>query len=132
MRDQKQRYLVVEQGRTLKQYFKITNPLTGTVYDLADTGYTRGALQVRTAHASDGGELLMDLTTENGGVSIDYIANDGTGESWSGYIFAMPESTGALLPWNDAVYDLVAINENGMVDTISRGPAMLVLQVSLT
>jgi hypothetical protein len=131
MDDQKLRYLVIEQGSTLRQYFRVSNPLTGEVYDLQDEGYNEGHLQVRTAVASDDGELLLHLSTENGGVNLEYVADDGTGASWSGYIFAMSAATTVLDLWTEAVYDFVLVHDGGEVDTISRGPAILIPKVTV-
>lgn len=130
MADEKQRYLVIEQGSTLKQWFRVKNPYTGATYNLTTEGYTNGALQVRDATFSDGGELLVNLNVANGGVVFEYVANDGTGKSWSGYIFSSADSTSQLLPWSDAVYDFVAVHSSGHVDTICRGPALLIPKVT--
>lgn len=123
MPDLKQRYLILEQGKTLRQWFTIKNPLTGAIYDLEDEGYVRGVLQIRDAVASDDGQLIMELTTENGGVVFSYDALSG-----SGYIYASDEDTDVPL-FSDAKFEFIAIHEGGNVDTISRGPAMLIPKV---
>lgn len=130
MQDNKQRYLVIERGRTLKQYFRIKNPITGAVYNLKSEGYNKAVLEVRNRTLPDGGSSLMRLTTENGGISLDYIANDGTGNSWSGYIYSEPGATMLDHPLRDAIFDFVAIHDGGSVDTISRGPVLLIPDVS--
>lgn len=131
MQDLKQRYLVIERGSTLKQWFRIKNPYTGATYNLTTEGYVNGALQVRDATAPDDGELLLSLNVANGGVVFEYVANDGTGASWSGYIYASADATKLLEPWEDAIYDFVAVHSSGHVDTISRGPALLIPNVTV-
>jgi hypothetical protein len=129
MSDPKQRYFIAEQGRTLKYWFRIRNPLTGTTYDLDAEGYTIGYLQVRDATFSDGGVILLDLSTFNGGVIFDYVADDGAGQSWSGYIYASATDMDTAL-WGDAVYEFVLTHGGGDVETVSRGPAMLIPKVA--
>lgn len=131
MGDQKQRYLVLEQGSDLFQYFTIRSKQTGLVLDLEALGYTDARLQVRTATLSDGGELLMDLDVGNGGVSIEYIADVGDGTARTGYIYSGAEAMSSqhLPPFQDAVYEFVAIHGGVTRKVISRGPAMLIPQV---
>jgi len=128
MSDPKQRYFIAEQGRTLKQWFAIRNPLTGAVYNLAAEGYNTGYLHVRDATVDDGGVLLLDRSTSNGGVNLTYVANDGAGKSWSGYIYAS-YSTMNTGPWVDAVYEFALFHDGGEFSTVSRGPAMLIPKV---
>lgn len=123
-RDPKQATLVLEQGRSVRQWFRVRLS-DGTVWDPAETGYTQAQLQVRTDHASDGGVLLLNLTTENGGINLGPF-DDGTGTFWSGYLYVTPGSMSLTVPWGDAVYDLVAIHEGGDVDTVRRGPCVLI------
>lgn len=134
MWDQKQRYLVLEQGRTNKQWFRVTNSSTGAVIDLEAAGYVSGKLQVRDRVASEDGALLLELETGSGAgdVNIEYIADDGTGKSWSGYIYCTPDSTDDIDPWEDAIYDLIVIHASGDIETVSRGPAMLIPMVTTT
>jgi len=129
MSDPKQRYFIAEQGRTLKHWFAIRNPLTSAVYNLATEGYTVGSLQVRDATVDDGGLLLLDRSTANGGVNLTYIANDGAGKSWSGYIYASA-STMNTAPWVDAVYEFILTHSGGDIGVVSRGPAMLIPKVA--
>jgi hypothetical protein len=123
MPDLKQRYLILEQGKTLRQWFTIKNPLTGAIYDLEDEGYVSAVLQIRDAIFSEDGQLILELTTENGGVVFEYDAMLG-----SGYIYASDEDTDLPL-FSDAQFEFVAIHEGGNVDTISRGPSMLIPKV---
>lgn len=131
MQDLKQRYLAIERGSTLKQWFRCKNPYTGATYNLTTEGYTAGYLQIRDATAPDDGELLLNLNTANGGVVFEYVANDGAGQSWSGYIYASANATKNLPEWEDAVYDFIAYHGSGHVDTISRGPALLIPNVTV-
>ncbi len=128
MSDPKQRYFIAEQGRTLKQWFAIRNPLTGAVYNLGTEGYTVGYLQVRDATIDDGGVLLLDLSTANGGVNLTYVADDGAGKSWSGYVYASG-STMNVGPWSDAVHEFILLHSGGDIGVASRGPAMLVPKI---
>lgn len=125
MRDPKERTLVLEQGRSLRQVFRVRVAQTGAVLDLPAAGYTTARLQVRDQH---GGDILLDLTTANGGIVLG-LYDDGTGTQWSGYLYATASAMGALVPWGEAVYDLVAIHTGGDVDTLSRGPCVLIPEV---
>ncbi len=126
MSDPKERTLVLEQGRTLRQPFRIRVAQTGAVLDPPVAGYTTARLQVRT---ETDGDLLLDLSTANGGIVLGQY-DDGTGTFWSGYLYASATAMGALVPWGDAAYDLVAIHTGGDVDTVSRGPCVLIPEVS--
>lgn len=130
MNDEKLRYLVIEQGRTLELWWAISETENGEAYDLEDNDYVSGVLQVRTAALSEGGVLLYELSTDNGGIVFEYIADDGAGGSWSGYLYATHESTAGLIPFDDAVYDFYVEHSGGTRQTVSRGPAMLIPQVS--
>jgi hypothetical protein len=95
----------IRQGATLYVPFAI-EATDGTTYDLAEEGdgYTIGACQVRTESASEGGELLLDLTTDNGGMVLTAFT-DASGD-WSGYLYASAAATAALVPWGDGQFDL--------------------------
>jgi hypothetical protein len=129
MSDPRTRTLVVEQGRSLRQPFRLRNRQTGETIDLPAAGYTSAKLQIRTAHLSEGGDLLLTLSTDNGGVVLG-LYDDGTGTLWSGYIYAGATTTAALTPWGEGVFDFAATHESGQVDTIARGPSVLVPQVT--
>ena len=130
MNDEKLRYLVFEQGAELEQYFRLANTITNTVYNFEEQGFVSGRLQVRTGYYSDGGTLLLDLTTDNGGVSLSFVEDDGTGKQWSGYIYASTAATSTLIPFTDSVFDFYAVHEDGGRYIIARGPVMLVPKVS--
>jgi len=127
MRDPKETTLVIEQGRTLRQPFRVRVRQTGVVLDLPAAGYTTARLQVRAEH---GGAILLELSTANGGIVLG-LYDDGTGTQWSGYLYASATTTGALAPWGEAVYDLAAIHTGGDVDTIRRGPCVLIPRVTV-
>lgn len=129
MKDRRTATLIIEQGRTLRAPFRIRNTQTGAVIDPAAEGYVSATLQVRTAHLSEGGDLLLTLSTDNGGVVLGAY-DDGTGALWSGYLYAGDTVTGALTPFGEGVYDFVAVHLNGNVDTIRRGVCILVPAVS--
>lgn len=128
-RDRRQTTLVVEQSRELRRYFRIRNKQTGEMIDPTDEGYTSATLEVRDTTLSEGGELLMQMTTDNGGVVLGEV-NDGHGGTWSGYIYAPVSITKELEPWGEGVFDLVAFHSGGAVDTVARGPAVLIPTVT--
>lgn len=130
MGDNKLRYFSVEQGATLQNWFRIGPGGSASAYDLAANGYTYGRLQVRTASVNDSGTLLLDLTTDNGGIVFNYVANDGTGKAWSGYVYCDANSTENLIGWEDATYDFRLVHGGSTVQVISRGPAMLIPMVT--
>lgn len=114
--------LTIEQGAALKAWWRLEYP-DGTVVDLAAAGYTIGRLQVRTDYASNGGDLLLTMTTDNGGVVISYEA-DADGQYWSGYLYASPVATAALVPWGEGVFDL-EISDGSDVIRVLEGVAVL-------
>jgi hypothetical protein len=115
--------LTINQGETLARWWRLEHT-DGTVVDLNTEGYTIGRLQVRDAYASEGGELLLNLTTDNGGVVIDYQA-DADGTYWSGALYMHATATAALVPWGDAVFDLEIENASGEVIRVLQGVAVL-------
>ena len=124
MRDTRRKTLVIEQGSDLRAPFRIRNAQTGALIDPVAAGYTVARLQVRTASLSEGGDLLANLTTANGGIVLGAY-DDGTGTMWSGYLY-MPASTTALLTdWGEGVYEMKATHTGGAVDTVAYGPAVL-------
>jgi hypothetical protein len=127
---QPQRYdLTIVQGTTFYLPFAIDAP-DGTTYDLAaeGDGYTIGLAQVRTAPLSEGGELLLDLTTANGGIVIAPFT-DGNGLDWSGYLFATAATTAMLVPWGEAVWNL-EISDGVRVEHPLFGVAQLFPEVT--
>lgn len=121
--------LVIRQGRTLTKPFRrryANGPSKGAVIDYPDHGVTVARLQVRDRHVSAGGVVLLDLTTDNGGIVLGTY-DDGTGKEWSGYLYAAASATGALVPWGEAVWELVVATPDGSwVKTIFDGPALLI------
>jgi hypothetical protein len=115
--------LVLEQGRTLKQPWRDRDD-TGAVIDYPGAGYTSAVLEVRDKHISEGGEVLLRLTTDDGGVVLGPY-DDGTGELWSGYLYATASAMGELLPWGEAHYELVGVHGGGDVDRLRYGVAIL-------
>lgn len=101
--------LTIHQGATLWRWWRLEYS-DGTVPDLTALGYTIGRLQVRDEYASNGGEVLLELTTDNGGVVIDTALTDGDGVSWDGYLYASPATTAALEPFGEAVFDFEISN----------------------
>jgi hypothetical protein len=118
-----QRYdLTIQQGASLKRWWALRYP-DGTIVDLTAEGYTIGRLQVRDAYAGEGGELLLNLTTDNGGVVIDYQA-DADGTFWSGYLFASATATAALVDWGEGVFDFEISNGSDVI-RVMQGVATL-------
>lgn len=108
--------LIVDQGATL-QYsieFRFTD---GTVFDLTD--YT-ARMQVRESHSSE--DVVLELTTENGGISID-------GEDGVVWLLASPETTAAL---DDAeyVFDIEIISPGGTVTRSVEGICVITPEVT--
>ena len=120
--------LTIEQGANLKRWWALQYP-DGSIVDLISEGYTIGRLQVRDLYASEGGELILDLNTDNGGVVIDYQA-DADGTFWTGYLWASAASTAALEPFGEAVYDLEVSNGTDVIRII-QGVAVLSSEVSV-
>ena len=122
--------LVIQQGATFKFWFAL-RLANGTIQDppAIGGGYTIGRLQVRDKVASDGGTLLLELTTANGGVSLGLVT-DADGRQWSGFLYASASATAALLPWGDAVYDL-EISDGLDVIRVLQGPCILSPEVTV-
>jgi hypothetical protein len=129
MRDPRRRTLVIEQGVSNELPFRLTNRQTGAVIDIPGAGYVAALLQVRTAPLSEGGDLLLELSTDNGGVVLGPY-DDGTGTMWSGYLYIGVAAASDLTPWGEGVYDLLATHESGTVAKMAYGPAELVPVVS--
>lgn len=120
--------LIIRQGDTLTKPFRrryASGASVGEVIDFPDHGITEGRLQVRTNTLSGGGALLMDLTTDNGGIVLG-LYEDGTGAWWSGYLYAPAEDTALVEPWGDGFYDLKLWTPDLLWrKTIFSGPALL-------
>lgn len=99
--------LTILQGSSFQRWFALKTP-AGTVMNLATTGggYTIGKATIRDRI---GGNVMLQLTTAGGGVSLTYAA-DANGTFWSGYIQANAAQTAVLVPWGRGVWDLEISN----------------------
>lgn len=129
MRDPLYAPLVIRQGRTNRIWFTGRIKQTGAVLDFEDAGYHVARLQVRDKHRTDGGTVLLDLTTDNGGIDLTQQA-DTEGAERSGYLYISAEAAATLIPFGEAVYDLYARHDNGEVDQVRYGPVVLLKDVS--
>src|SRR5687768_2628034 len=111
--------MTVEQGATFRRWFALQYP-DGTIVDLVAAGYTIGRLTVRPDYDED---AVLELTTDNGGVVLDYQA-DADGTYWSGYLFASATATAALTDWGDGLYDFEISNGTDVIRVL-QGPATL-------
>ena len=111
--------LTIDQGASLKRWFALKYP-DGTIVDLVTAGYTIGRLTVRPAYDDD---PVLSLTTDNGGVVLDYQA-DADGTYWSGYLFASATATAALTEFGEGVFDLEISNGTDVI-RVMQGPATL-------
>ena len=127
-RDSRYRLLPIEQGVTNRKTFRLHTP-AGTIIDPVAEGYTSAVLQVRTAPLSEGGDLLLNLTTANGGIVLG-LYTDADGAQWSGRIYISQASAALLTPWGEGVYDLLMTHSSGQVDKAAYGPAVCVPVVS--
>lgn len=127
--DPKDRTLVIEQGRTLQQWFRIRNMQTGEIVNPVSAGYTVAKLHVRDKFREDAGAVLLELSTANGGIVLGNI-NDGTGTYWSGYLYATDTATRVLQHVGDPVYDLVMIHTGGRKETAFRGSVYVIPEVT--
>lgn len=116
--------LIIEQGISTRRFFTFTNKYTGAVIDPVALGYTAAVLQVRTAHLGDGGELLINLTTSNGGIVLG-LQTDDNGVQRSGRIYISQAAAARLVEWGEGVYDMLMTHSSGQVDKAAYGPAVL-------
>lgn len=116
--------LTIQQGATLKRWFRLNYP-DGTIVDLTAAGYTAARLTVRDQY---GGDAVLTLTTANGGISVVQEA-DANGAQWSGYLYASPATTAALTDWGDGIFDLEIDNGSDVIRVI-EGIATLSLETS--
>lgn len=120
--------IIFHQDRTLTKPFRRrykNGASAGQTIDFATHGITEGRLQVRDKPLSEGGAVILDLETSDGGIVLG-LTTDPAGAEWSGYLF-MPASAWVeeLVPWGDGVYDLVLWKPDGSwVKTIFSGPAL--------
>ena len=127
-RDTRRKTLVIEQGVTNRRTFRLRTP-AGAILDPVDEGYTAALLEVRDAALSEGGNLLLRLSTTNGGIVLGLYTDD-NGAQWSGRIYVSQAAAALLTPWGEAVYDLLMIHSSGQVDKAAYGPAVCVPIVS--
>lgn len=119
--------LPIRQGRTNFFWWRMEES-DSTVPDLLTDGYTYGRLTIRDAYASEGGEVLLDLDTDNGGVVIDR-QQDSDGQWQNGYYFITATDAAALTPWGEAVFDFYI--QNGTVKyPLGGGIAVLIPNVA--
>lgn len=111
--------LTIKQGASLKRWWALKYP-DGTIANLIAEGYGIGRLTVRPDYDED---AVLELTTDNGGVVIDYQA-DADGRYWSGYFFASASTTAALTEWGDGVFDFEISNGTDDI-AVFEGPATL-------
>ena len=127
-KDSKYLPLILRQGVTNRQAIRMVSP-AGVVLDPVALGYTGAILQVRTAALSEGGDLLLNLTTTNGGIVLGlYTDDNGRQHSWRIYVSQMAASL--LTPWGEAVYDTRFTHASGQVDAGPYGPAYLIPAVT--
>lgn len=120
------RMLVLQQGKTLTKPFRRRYRSNNAVINFADHSATKAKLQVRDKAASDGGVVLVELTTENGGIALGKYT-DTNGKEWSGQLSMSAAATASLVPWGEAIYELVVYDPAGTwTKTIFFGSAILV------
>jgi hypothetical protein len=83
------------------------------------TGYT-ARMQIRASLKSE--EVLLELTTENGGITIDASGNTIT-------IYIDATSTAALT-WKQGVYEVEVISTGGKVDSLAVGDVSVKQEVT--
>lgn len=122
--------LKIVQGATFYHPFAIDLP-DGSTMDLLTEGggYTIGRLTIRDKYPADGGEVILLLTNDNGGVVIGPFT-DGNGVDWSGYWFASATQTAALIPFGEAVWDF-EVSDGLRVERPFYGIARLLPEVTL-
>lgn len=120
--------LRIYQGADLKVWFAIQMPSGVADPPTVGDGYTEGWLQVRDKPASDGGTVLLELTTDNGGIVLG-LETDADGAQWSGYLYCSAWATAELPAWGEAQYDMF-ISNGSNVEPVLYGPATLNKRVS--
>lgn len=111
--------LTIEQGATLKRWYALRYP-DGSLVDLEAVGYDTARLTIRDVY---GGDAILSLTTDNGGVSVVQEA-DANGTEWSGFFNASAASTAALAGFGEGVYDF-EISDGLDVIRVMQGMAVL-------
>ena len=110
------RNLVLEQGASFRMSLTWAqkaedeegNVIAGEAYDLSNA---RGRMQIRTKARESGGELLVDLTTENGGI---VFGTDGDATDGKIAVYISPEQTNSI-HLKKTFYDLFVIFD-GAID----------------
>lgn len=98
--------LYIKQGQTLEGWINLRNQVNAIINPTTEgPGYTYAWAQVRDKAASDGGTILLSLTTANGGISLG-VVTDSEGAQHSGSFYASPAATKALQPWGDGVFEI--------------------------
>jgi hypothetical protein len=107
--------LTIKQGSTLYVPFALKH--NGVTLDLAEEGdgYTVGRLTVRDEY---GGDEIVTLTTDNGGVVLEAFTD--TSGDWSGYWYMSAASTSALTDWGDGVYTFEIADGDGAAAHVER------------
>ena len=100
----------IEQGASYTLGIKILDD-AGMPVD--PTGYT-AHMQVRAVVGAPG-PPLVDLSTGNGGITIDTVAKR--------FVIGIPAADTAAYTWTHGVYDLLITAPDGTVDRLLRGPA---------
>jgi hypothetical protein len=107
--------LTIKQGSTLYHPFALK--LNGITLDLAEEGdgYTVGRLTVKDEY---GGDEIVTLTTDNGGVVLEAFTD--TSGDWSGYWYMSAASTALLTDWGDGVYTFEIADGDGGAAHVER------------
>lgn len=106
--------LIVYKGSTFKASFVLTQD--GLPFDL--DGWS-ARMQIR--ETIDSATVVSELTTENGGITIDHVtATDGTTVSW-GYTLLLSATATAAISVSSGVYDIELVNSAGEVGRIQGG-----------
>ena len=118
----------IVQGDTFSKGFRRRLKSTGQAADFPAMGATAAILQIRDKAESEGGVVLVELTTANGGIDLTRFT-DGNGKQWSGQLYMSAAATAQLKPWGDAQYQLKVYDPSypgAWAKTIFFGPAILV------
>ena len=97
----------IYQGATFRKRLRWTNKATGTPLDL--TG-CKARMQVRAEVEST--EVLLELTTENGGITLG-----GTAGTIDFYVGA---TATAAFTWTSVVFDLEIVHPGSLPDDVTR------------
>ena len=98
---------MIYQGATFRKRLRWTNKATGTPLDL--TG-CKARMQVRAEVEST--EVLLELTTENGGITLG-----GTAGIIDFYVGA---TATAAITWTSGVFDLEIVHPGALPDDVTR------------